>query len=73
MALESTDDLKDMPHVVILRTDAGCQVFDYAGPGCMERAHDFAMKLSHERPDGCVTVAMRYRQMYGVAAAHLAA
>ena len=73
MALESTDDLKDMPHIVVLRTDSGCQCFDYKGPGCMERAHEFAVKLSRERRDACVTVAMRYRQLYGINATHLAA
>ena len=68
----TTDDLKDLPHIVVLRTNSGYQVFDYSGPGCMGRAHGFAMKLSSERPDACVTVAMRYRQIYCVEARHLA-
>ena len=69
MALESTDDLKDMPHIVVLKTKDGAQVFaqvfEYEGPGCMESAHVFAQKLAIERPDGQVLVAMLYRRMIG--------
>ena len=68
----TTDDLKDLPHVVVLRTDTGCQCFDYSGPAAMQRANEFAMKLFSERPDACVTVAMRYRQLYSSQAMHLA-
>ena len=69
----TTNDLKDLPHIVVLRTNSDCQCFDYSGPGCMERAHMFAVKLSSERPEACVTVAHRYRQIYSAEAMHLAA
>ena len=65
MALESTDDLKDMPHIVVLKTKADAQVFEYEGPGCLEAAHAFALKLAIEREDGQVLVAMRYRKITG--------
>ena len=65
MALESTEDLKDMPHIVVLKTKTGAQVFEYEGPGCMEAAHDFAQKLVIERGDGQVLVAMLYRKITG--------
>lgn len=71
MALESTDDLKDMPHIVVLKTKAGAQVFEYEGPGCMEAAHAFAQKLATERSDGQVLVAMRYRKITGPDAMHM--
>ena len=71
MALTSTDDLKDMPHVVILKTKQGAQVFEYEGPSCMEEANVFAMKLFAERPDGQVLVARRYRKLTGLDAMHM--
>ena len=61
----TTDELKDLPHVVILKTASGAQVFEYEGPGCMLAAHDFAQKLAIERDDGQVLVAMRYRKITG--------
>jgi hypothetical protein len=65
MALETTDDLKDLPHIVVLRTKAGVQMFEYSGTGCMEAAHEFAQKLAFERDDGQVLVAMCYRRLTG--------
>jgi len=65
MPLESTDDLKDMPHIVVMKTRAGAQVFEYDGPGCMEAAHAFAQKLAIERKDAQILVAMSYRTITG--------
>jgi len=71
MALESTDNLKDMPHIVVLKTTSGAQVFEYEGPGCMVAANAFAMKLAIERPDSQVLVAMQYRTITGPDALHM--
>ena len=65
MALESTNDLKDMPHLVVLKTSTGVQIFEYEGPGCLKAAHDFAERLAIERGDAQVLVAMRYRRITG--------
>jgi hypothetical protein len=67
----TTDDLQDLPHLVVLKPSHGSpQLFPYEGPGCMERAHEFAQKLSLEWHDGTVEVAMRYRRITGSAAVH---
>jgi hypothetical protein len=66
MSIKITDDLKDMPHIVVLKTPGGgLLLHEYEGPGCMEEAHAFAQKLSMEREDGQVLVAMRYRKITG--------
>ncbi|MBT9571431.1 hypothetical protein PTW32_01710 [Dechloromonas agitata] len=67
----STDDLKDLPHLVIIKTDSGFQMKEFEGEGCMERAHEFAETIGTERSDAVVLVAMHYRKITGPDARHL--
>lgn len=65
MAIESTDDLKDLPHVVILRRGNEMTIREFAGAGCMERAHDYAQREALGARDVEALVAMRYRRIGG--------
>jgi hypothetical protein len=67
----STDDLKDLPHIVVVKTDSGLQMKEFDGEGCMERAHEFAVAIGTERTDAVVLIAMRYRRITGPDAQNL--
>ena len=40
----STDDLKELPHIVILQSDAEIKMLTFTGENAMEKAHDCAQQ-----------------------------
>jgi hypothetical protein len=61
----TTDDLRALPHIVVLSTLTVTRLFEFEGADCQERAHVFAQKLALEHHDGRVIVAAAYRTITG--------
>lgn len=59
----TTDDLKDIPHVVIEESAAGIRLVEFEGTGCDLRAHEHAMKVAAGDFHGRVIVACRIRTL----------
>ena len=59
----TTDDLKGLPHMVILRSETEIKVIEFTGEDAMERAHAKAQDFAHAGWPGCITVAVRVRQL----------
>jgi hypothetical protein len=61
----STDDLKDIPHVVTITDHEGLalETLDFEGTGCMEAAHLWAQTHSMQMRGVVVTVACRVRRI----------
>jgi len=64
------DDTEGMPHVVILKGEFQLQVVDFTGKDAREKAHDYAL-LATRNFDGCITVAVRVRQLCPFKQRHL--
>ena len=67
----TTDDLKGRPHILILRSDTDLMVMEFTGEDAMERAHEQAQELAIKGWPGCVTVAVRVRQLCSAKYEHL--
>jgi hypothetical protein len=59
----STDDLKDMSHMVVVQNQTTLEMTEFEGAGCMERAHVFATQAALNNPGCRVIIGMRYRTM----------
>jgi len=64
------EDTAGMPHVVILRDDYQLQVVEFTGADAREKAHEYA-QLTAGKFDGCITVAVRVRQLCPFRKKHL--
>lgn len=63
MADISTDDLKGLPHMVILKSETELKVIEFTGDDAMEKAHEAAQDMAMKGWPGCITVAVRIRQL----------
>lgn len=62
----TTDDLKDIPHIVIVESAAGIRVAEFerdAKPSPMMAAHDYAQSIAAGDFHGRVIVAARVRTL----------
>ncbi|MBF8281287.1 MAG: hypothetical protein HW378_202 [Anaerolineales bacterium] len=59
----STDDLRGLPHLVILKSETELKVIEFTGDGAMEKAHEAAQYMALKDWPGCITVAVRVRQI----------
>ncbi len=67
----STDDLKELPHIVILQSDTEIKVLTFTGENAMEQAHVCASKMALHNYPGSITVAARVRQLCSFKNKHL--
>lgn len=63
MANISTDDLKGLPHMLILKSETELKVIEFTGEDAMEKAHEAAQDMALKDWPGCITVAVRVRQL----------
>lgn len=63
----NTDDFKGLPHIVIFRDEHSVRIVQFTGENAMEDAHATAMQGF----EGCVTVAVRVRQICPARLEHL--
>ena len=63
MSSISTDDLKGLPHILVLKSESELKVIEFTGEDAMERAHEAAQELALKDWPGCITVAVRVRQL----------
>lgn len=68
----STDVLKGIPHIVILKSETDIRLVEFTGPDAMEKAHFLAQEHMVNDFPGCITVAARVRQIYPMRFEHLA-
>jgi hypothetical protein len=61
----STDDLKDLPHVVIVEDHKTLDITEFEGEGCMEKAHEHGQRRAMENRDAKVMVCFRIRTITG--------
>lgn len=59
----STDDLKGLPHMVILKSETELKIVEFTGDDAMEKAHEQAQQFVIKDWPGCITVAVRIRQL----------
>lgn len=59
----TTDDLIGKPHLVIMQSDTELKVVTFTGPDADQKAHQLAFDKSMADFPGCITVAVRIRQL----------
>jgi len=65
------DELKNKPHLLILKTEREISVLEFTGDDAMDRANDYAKQLANNDYPGCITVAVRTRQLCPLQYEHL--
>ena len=59
-----SDQFKNTPHIVILKSRTELKMVEFTGEDCELRAHEFAAQCMGDDFPGCITVAARVKQLF---------